>query len=229
MPRQRSHRGHGEGTIVERKDGRYQVAITLETGKRKFYYAKSRKEALDILRKAQHEMQQGTLVTSPKQTVQQFLTQWLEDYKPTVRIRTYERVEQYVRIHIVPEIGHVALQKLTPAHIKSLYSKKLKEGLSPTTVAHLHNVFHKALEDAVRLELLMKNVTEAVKPPRKARYEIKPLTVEQAKKLLDAARGQSLEALWIVALTTGMRRGEILALKWQDVDLLISAKGSQVR
>src|SRR5690348_7811242 len=96
------HRGHGEGSITERSDGRYQNAVTLENGKRKYYYAKSKKEALEILRKAQYEQQQGTLVTGPQQTLAQYLEGWLKSHKQRVRPRSYERYETIVRLHIVP-------------------------------------------------------------------------------------------------------------------------------
>jgi integrase len=163
------------------------------------------------------EQQQGTLVTSPHQKIEQFLHQWLEIHRASVRIRTYERYEQIVRIHLIPQIGHVQLQKLTVQHVQALYAK-LEKQLSSTSVNTIHAMLHKALEDAVKWGLLARNVCDAVSIPRRAYYEIKPLTMEQVQLLLDAAKGDSLEALWVLALTTGMRRGEILALKWQDIN-----------
>src|SRR5438105_8737037 len=116
-------RGHGEGSIYLRKDGRWTASITTEGRKRKYIYGRSRREVQEQLKIALREQQQGTLLTTPQQTVEQFLNQWLTSHKSSVRIRTYERYEQFVRIHLVPTIGHVQLQKLTPIQINTLYLK----------------------------------------------------------------------------------------------------------
>ena len=145
-----ARRGHGEGSIYRRKDGRWAATITLADYKRKTFYGHSRKEVQERLKIALREQQQGTLVTSPQQTVAQYLQQWLEICQPSVRIRTYERYEQLVRLHLVPTIGRIPLQKLTPQHVQSLYTQKLKDGLSRSTVHTLHAMLHKALKDALR-------------------------------------------------------------------------------
>lgn len=222
-----ARRGHGEGSIYHRKDGRWAATITLENHKRKTIYGHSRKEVQEQLKIALREQQQGTLVTAPQQTVAQYLKQWLENRQATVRIRTYERYEQLVRLHLVPTIGRIPLQKLTPQHVQSLYTQKIKGGLSRTTVNTLHAMLHKALEDALRWNLVARNVCDAVSPPQPDRYEIQPLNKEQAQQLLAAAHGHPLEALIVLALATGMRRGELLALKWQDLDF--STRTLQVR
>ncbi len=211
-------RGNSEGSIYRHNEKYWAASITLENGKRKYFYGKTRKEVQEKLRVALNEQKQGTLVTAPQQTVEQFLKQWLETCKPSVRIRTYERYETFVRLHVVPVIGHIQLQKLTAQHIQALYAKKLEEKLSPTTVNVLHAMLHKAFDDAVRWGLIARNVCDLVSPPRRAHYEIKPLTMEQAQQLMAAAKGHNMEALFVLALTTGMRRGEILALKWQDIN-----------
>jgi len=173
----------------------------------------------DKLQVALQEKQQGIVPTgTATQTVAQFLTDWVENsQKQNVRARTYERYEQFVRIHLVPEIGYIQLQKLTAIQINNLYLK-LGKRLSSSTLNTLHMMLHKALEDAVRWGLLARNICDAVSAPRRTHYEIKPLTKEQAQLLLDTAKEDSLEALWVLALTTGMRRGEVLALKWQDIN-----------
>lgn len=217
MGRSKGHRGHGEGSITERKDGRYQVAISLEDGKRKYYYASSKKEAMEILRKVQHEQQQGTLVTGPQQTLEQYLKEWLQSHK-SIRPRTYERYEAIIRLHLVPTLGKLTLQKLTAQHLDRLYTRKIESGLKPKTVAAIHTMLHTALDKAVRLGLIARNVCDLVSPPRVVRKEITPLTLEQVQKLLEAAKGHPQEVLFILALSTGMRRGELLGLKWQDID-----------
>lgn len=214
-------RGNGEGSIYKQKDGLWAASMSIDTPegrKRKYFYGKTRKEVQEKLATALHERQQGTLITAPTQTVEQYLAQWLIAHKPGVRVRTYERYEGFVRLHVVPVIGRIQLQKLSAQHIQGLYARKLDEGLSPTTVNTLHMMLHKALDDAMRWGLVARNVCDLVSAPRRAHYEMKPLTLEQAQKLLVALHGHNMEALFVLALTTGMRRGEILALKWQDVD-----------
>ena len=214
-------KANGEGSIYRRKvDGMYVGCITLDDGKRKYFYSKKRQEVHDKMQAALLEKQQGTLVTAPQQTVSQYLAYWLEhNVRDAVRPRTYERYESIVRLHIVPIMGKVKLQALTPQHINTLKSKKLKEGLSPTTVSAIHDMLHKALDDAVKMGLIARNVCDVVSHARKQHKEINPLMPEQARKLLEAAKGHPQEALFVLALATGMRRGELLGLKWQDINL----------
>jgi integrase len=108
---------------------------------------------------------------------------------------------------------------LTPAHLRGLYREKLDAGLSPRTVKYVHVTLHKALKQAVMDGLIPRNATDAVKPPQVRREEMHPLAPEQVKLLLEAARGDRLEALYVLAITTGLRQGELLGLKWEDVDL----------
>jgi integrase-like protein len=121
-----AHRGHGEGSIYHRSDGRWAACISLEGGKRKTFYGKTRREVQEQLKTVLHQQQQGMLITGPQQKVGEFLTHWLEDvHKHTVRPRTYERYEAMIRLHLGPEIGHYQLQKLSPQHLQAFYSKKL--------------------------------------------------------------------------------------------------------
>jgi len=212
-------RGHGEGSLFQRKDGRWVAQITLEDGRRKPLYGKTRKEVHEKLQKALYEQKQGTLLIGPQQTIKQYLEHWLEDvHRPTIRISTYVRYRDLLTKHILPSLGFIQLQKLTPQHVQALYARKLKEGLSARSVRFLHAVLHKALDNAVRTNLITRNVCNAVTPPRLTKYEIQPLSEEQARLLLDVARGHRLEALLTLAITTGMRRGELLALRWQDIN-----------
>jgi len=212
-------RGHGEGSIFQRKDGRWVAQITLEDGRRKPLYGKTRKEVHDKLQKALYEQKQGTLLTGPQQTIKQYLEHWLEDvHKSSIRISTYARYRNLLDLHILPNLGSLQMQKLSPQHVQSFYASKLKEGLSARSVRILHAVLHKALDNAVRTNLVTRNVCNAVTPPRLTKYEIQPLSEEQARMLLDVARGHRLEALLTLAITTGMRRGELLALRWQDIN-----------
>jgi len=167
-------------------------------------------------------MQQGIVLTgTARQTVEQFLTDWLENsQKHSVRARTYERYEEIVRLHISPVLGRHRLQKLTAQHVQAFYTQMLNEGLSPSTVEVFHTVLHKALDTAVKWGLIPRNVCDLVSPPHREQFEIKPLTLEQAHQLLAVARGHRQEALFALALSTGMRRGELVALKWQDINFV---------
>jgi integrase len=215
-----SKRGNGAGSIYRRKsDGKWVGSVSLGVGQRKVFYGKTQKEVQEKVNKALYEQQQGMLSASPHQTLDQFLSGWLENsQKQSVRPRTYERYEEVVRLHIVPSLGTHQLQKLSPQQVQSLYAQRLAAGYSPTTVHHIHNVLHKALKAAVRWDLLARNVCELVDPPRKAHFEGQALTVAQSRRLLAATHGHRLEALFHLELATGLRRGEIMGLKWQDIN-----------
>lgn len=216
----RGRRGNGEGTISQRKNGTWEAKITLEDGKRKSIYGKTRKEVQDKLKVVLREQQQGTLITASQQKLEDFLSDWLENtQKHSVRPRTFERYEEIVRLHINPVLGRHYLHKLTPQQVQTFYKKKLDEGLSARSVESFHNVLHKALDTAVRWGLVARNVCDAVSAPRGQSFEVIMLTVEQVRAFREALHGHRLEALFLLAIATGMRRGEIMGLKWQDVDL----------
>jgi integrase len=211
---------HGEGSVYQRKDGRWVAQFYLETGKKKCLYRKSEKEARAALRKALHELEQGTLATGPQQTLKVYLEQWLEQvHRPTVRLSTYYSYRTIIHKHLIPCLGYIQLQRLTPQHVQAFYAEKLKEGLSAKRVRMFHSVLHTALANAVKWNLVARNVCDVIVLPSRKRYEIQPLTEQQAKRFLQAVHGHKLEALLTVALVTGMRRGELLGLRWQDIDL----------
>src|SRR5215218_11020306 len=123
------------------------------------------------------------------------------------------------RVHIKPALGRLQLKSLTSAHVRSLYRHKLNAGLTPRTVQYVHTTLHKALKDAVADGLVPRNVTEGIKAPRPKKKEIRPLDPVQTRTLLDAARRNRLEALYVLAIHCGLRQGELLGLRWEDVDL----------
>ncbi len=215
----RGRRENGEGTIYRRQNGTFAATFTTASGKRKTLYAKTQKEAREKLRKALYEVQQHTFVDAPQQTLAQFFTDWLENtQRQSVRPRTYERYEEMMRLHILPALGRHKLQSLSAQQVQAFYAQKVKEGLSPTTVVGFHSLMHKALDTAVKWNLVARNVCDAVTPPREQPFEVRALTLEQILKLLEVVEGHRLEALFKLALATGMRRGEIMGLKWQDID-----------
>lgn len=214
-----ARRGHSEGSVYKRKDGRWVASITLEQRKRKYFYGDTRREVLEKLKIALHEQQQGTLATGPQQLFRTYIEHWLEEaYKPSVKLLSYQQYRSAVKNHLIPGLGHLPLQKITAAKIQALYAEKRNDGLAPRTITFIHAVLHSALENAVKWGLVSRNVAKLVSLPRAQRYEAKTLTSEQAKKLLETARESHIEALLVMAVTTGMRRGELLALHWGDID-----------
>ena len=235
-------RGNGEGSITRRKDGLYMARYTVQTAtgsKRKTLYGKTRNEVSEKLTKAMADRDDGLVFDADNLKVGEYLERWLVDsVLETVRPTTYERYEQIVRIHVRPALGSVKLKNLTPVHVRGLYREKLEAGLSARTVQYIHVTLHKALKQAVQDGLIPRNATEAVKAPQVRREEMRPLSGEQVKVLLEVARGDRLEALYVLAIHTGLRQGELLGLKWEDVDLesgtlrvrrtLVTAKGGPV-
>jgi integrase len=216
-------RGNNEGSITLRKDGRWMARPTIHTPdgiKRPSIYGKTREEARQQLAKIIAERDSGLVFDAKNLTVGEYLDRWLRDsVRDTVRPSTYERQEQLVRLHIKPALGRLKLKSLTPAHVQGLYRDRMDSGLSPATVHKIHVVLHKALSQAVRWSLIPRDAAEAVKAPRPAPDEIRPLNREQVNALLEGVRANRLEALYVLAVTTGMRQGELLGLKWEDVDL----------
>jgi len=163
--------------------------------------------------------------------VGEYMDRWLADsVRDTVRQRTYERYESIARVHIKPAIGRLKLKALTPAHARALYRQKLDSGLAPRTVNYIHVTLHKALSQAVSDGLVPRNAA-SVKAPRPKKPEIKPLSPEQARKLIEAAgeSGDRFEALYVLALHCGLREGELLGLRWDDVDFSGATATLQVR
>jgi len=162
----------------------------------------------------------GLPVGEKQPTVKEYLTRWLEDAaRPTIRPTTYQRYATLVEKYISPRIGTVELDKLSPVHVQALYADLERAGVSPRMRQFIHAVLHRAMEQAVKWQLVPRNPCAAVERPRAPRKEFRVLDAAEARKLMDAAKGDRLEALLVLALTTGMRQGELLGLHWEDVDL----------
>ena len=216
-------RGNGEGSISRRKGGGWMAQYTLYTAdgrKRKTLYGKTRAEVAAKLAKSLSDREGGINFDVGNLTVENYLNRWLTDsVKDTVRQRTWERYEQIARVHIKPALGRLKLKALTPTHARSLYREKLDTGLAPRTVQYIHTTLHKALKDAVADGLVPRNVTEGIKAPRPKKKEVNALSADQASAFLSTARGDRFEALYVVAVHCGLREGELLGLRWADVDL----------
>jgi integrase len=217
-------RGQNEGSVFERKDGRWCGLMSLgwENGhrKRKYFYGATATEVQEQLLKARSDHSKGLPVAMERQTVEQFLDHWLEyTVKPSARPRSYESFEIIIRRHIKPELGKIRLEKLAPQQVQTVLDRKLKGGLAPQTVVHIRMVLRTALNQALKWSLVARNAAALTSPPRIAHHEIRPLQALEARRFLDAARGSRLEALYNVAVSLGLRRGELLWLRWQDLDL----------
>jgi integrase len=221
--KERKRSDHGGGSVYQRRSkGRQRWVAAMrdpETGKRLERYAKSQREAYALLEQMKNDIRQGTLVSASHQTTGNYLQEWFElIQKQAVRPTTYLKQEFLLTRHILPAIGHIQLQKLAPQHIQQLYSEKLGEGWKPSSIRNLHKILHKALGNAVRWKLVPRNVCDLVTLPRQVRYTPQTLTEEQTVRLLQAARGHPLEPLIVLALTIGMRHGEIAALRWSAIN-----------
>ncbi len=150
-----------------------------------------------------------------------FLDDWLENiHRPTLKLSSYVKYRRLIDSHIIPQLGHIKLQKLHQSHVQAFYTKKLGQGLASGYVRMFHAILHKALDHAVEWEYVARNVCDLAHAPRLVRKrKAQFLTKEQALQLLKALQGQQLEALVSLALATGMRRGELLALRWSEVDM----------
>ncbi len=224
-------RGNGEGSISRRKDGLYMARYTLETAtgaKGKTVYAKTRKKVSEKLTAAMADASKGINIDGVSKTVGAFLTGWLENsVRGSVRKSTYDRNESLCRVHLIPALGRKKLKTLNAADVAGFYRSRLDSGCSAASVHKMHETLHKALRQAVRWGYMMKNPADDVDPPKVHTEEVTPLTRVEARKLLDTVRGDRLEALYVVALHTGLRQGELLALSWEDLHL--EARKLQVR
>jgi len=225
------------GHIIKRYKNSYSVVLNMgidpTTGKRKQQWVSvkgTKKDAEKRLAEMLHQIDTGSFMKPGKTTVAEFLERWLKDYaKPNLAPRTAEGYESIIRQHLIPRLGNIPLMRLKPEHLQKYYSETLSSGrcgksssLTAQTVRHHHTALHKALQTAVEWGVLPRNVADAVKAPRAERPEMRTWGESEIGQFLQAARRTPYYALFYSALFTGMRRSELLALRWQDVDLILS-------
>jgi integrase len=214
----------GEGGVYQRKDGRFDAYITVQAhdGSKVLRTTKrTKKEAREWLNEKRHQRDKGTLPShdADRITVGAYLDRWLKTIHGTVARHTHKDYESKVRVHLKPAIGRIKLKDLRADDLQVLYAQKTAAGKSARTVEYIHTTIRKALERAEAWDLVTKNVARHAKPPKKGHTEHDVLSRDQVRRFFEAAQGDRFEALYILALTTGMRRGEILGLKWADIDL----------
>lgn len=219
------------GHIVQRSKnkGTWSIVIELDKGpdgKRRQQWTTfqgSHAEAQKKLTEILHQRDTGNYDSPGKTTVAAFLDKWLVDYaKPNLTPRSYERYESISRIHLIPALGNIRLTQLRANRIQDHYVSMLDKGLSPRSVRYHHVVLHKALVTAVRWGLVSRNAADGVDIPRPRRSEIQTWDESEIYQFLDTAKDSQYYALFYLALYTGMRRGELLALRWQDIDFIYS-------
>jgi integrase len=218
-------RGNGAGTVYPRrnKEGKttgYRGSYFTPDGKRRYVSAKRKSECERKLRDAMTDADRGLVFDATSQSVSEYMTRWLEDFaKANLASRTYHNYKLQIREHIVPALGKMKLSKLDTPNIQALYTAKVQAGLKPASVRYIHAVLHCALEKAVELRLVPRNPAASARPPKVRQEEITPLDREQAQVILEAAKGDRFECLYVLSLMCGLRMGESLGLRWSDVDL----------
>lgn len=218
------------GHITQRSKGAYSIKISTgkdpATGKYKsqwFTVKGSKRDAEKRLSELLHQIDTGSYMRPGKTTIADYLQRWLSDYaKPNLSPRGYERYESISRVHLVPNLGSISLTQLKPEHLQKHYSAMLKAGLSSSSVRYQHVILHKALQTAVKWGLLSRNIADGVDVPRVQRTEMQTWDESELNQFLETAKGSQYYALFYTALFTGMRRSELLALRWCDIDFVFS-------
>jgi integrase len=220
----RKRRGRNEGGIYKRGDGQWTASISLGydgTGqrKRRVVYGSSKKEVQDKLRDLQNRASHGTLDNAGQMTVGQFLDHWLEKVaRPAVRPTTYARYEEHVRLHLKPHLGSVRLAKLNDLHVEHLLAEMQHSGASDSCRRRVGKALRQALRHAVNKGCLAVNPALKVKLPRVDKKEITVYDQEQVGTFLKAARKDRFYCLYVLALDSGMRQGELFGLQWPDIE-----------
>ncbi|MFO7942997.1 MAG: site-specific integrase [Anaerolineales bacterium] len=212
-------RGNNEGTIYQRSNGTYRAQISLN-GKRLSFTGETHKACLKWIRKMSTQIDEGMTYEGAKTTLEKFFREWLVMKSTTVRLSTERQYKQIGRDYILPELGSIELLKLKPDQIQTLYNKHIKSGASPRTVELVHAVLRGCLNHAVKLGLISRNPTKAVVPPKPKPKEKLVLDENQIQALLIAAKEAqpAYLPLYQLAITTGMRLGELLGITWDDLD-----------
>jgi integrase len=212
-------RHYGVGSIYQRRSDGLWCGVISIGGRQKRLYGKTSAEVGAKLAAVRTELGKGTLPPGRAPFVAEFLRMWLEtSVKPRVRPLTYAGYKVNVEKHLIPSLGKIRLDQLTPLHVQQMMNDRLSRGLSTKSVAYMQQVLRTALGLAVKWDMVSRNVARLVDRPRIERKPINPLTPDEARRFLAAIRGHRLDALFSVALALGLRQGEALGLHWNDID-----------
>ena len=210
-------RGNNEGCIYRRKDGRWCAQVSLN-GKRITKYAKTQHECRDWVKQTLDKIEHGLTFEGAQLSLERYMQSWLSGKELSRRSSTVRNYRRYTDLYILPALGKLRLQAIVPAHIRQLYLRLQVEGKGARTIQLVHVTLRCAFAQAVKEGLIGYNPLEAVERPKVETKQFQIFTEEQARKFMMTAKGHPYEALFYLALTTGMRKGEILGLKWSDVD-----------
>ena len=211
-----SKRASGEGSVFKR--GKRWVGQVGSGQNRETGYFATQREANAWRRQMVEQRCQGLLFADSKVQLSKFLDEWLVVAKTSVRPNTYNQYAQIVHQHINPSLGKILLKELRPDHVQSLYTQKLKDGVSPRTTRMIHAVIHRALNHALKLGLVVRNVSDSVTRSKVPRKEMRTLDDYQVRLLIQVADSHQVGMIFWLAVTTGLRKGELLGLKWSDLD-----------
>jgi integrase len=219
-----TRRANGEGSVYRRSDGRWTAAhyvLQPNGGRvRRAVYGKTRKEAADKLADLVAKTSAGIPLAVRSWTVAAYAAHWLDDVvRPRLKPATFTSYRETLRLHILPTLGQVRVQALRPEHVRTLLARKLAAGLSPRSVQIIHGTLRAMLGEAEREEVITRNPAAIVRPPSLAHEEVEPWSPEEASHFLRATASHRLYALFAVGVAVGLRKGELLALQWSDVDL----------
>ncbi|MFB7288353.1 tyrosine-type recombinase/integrase [Actinacidiphila glaucinigra] len=223
MPGQRKRNPNGAGTITKRKDGRYQAAVYVlqpdGTRARKFAYGKTWAECDVKRRELLAKVESGIPVPTRSARLGEWLRYWLENViKPRRKRTTFAKYEVHVRLYLVPLLGAKKLEALSVADVRR-FLVRLEQQTTAATAKESHKVLRSALSAACREELIARNVVSLVEPPQVEQRDLSPWSLDETLDFLAAARTDPLYAAFVLAIALGFRRGEIIGLRWQDVDL----------
>ena len=219
-PRKRSN---GDGSLYRRRDGLWAGAFDVPTvsGKRRriVVYGKTREQARDKMNKALQDARAGKLVPDEVWKLGPYLDYWLENFvKRNRRPATYTLYEMNIRLYLKPGLGNHRLTALTVANVQQFFNQRLQEGDSVRKVQVMRTVLSAALTRAVREELISRNVARLVELPEWHAGTVRPWTAEEARQFLAVSESDPLHAVFVLLILYGLRRGEVLGLRWQDID-----------
>ncbi|MGW0629184.1 tyrosine-type recombinase/integrase [Streptomyces sp. NPDC002758] len=223
MPGQRKRNPNGAGSIWQRKDGRYEARVYVPqpdgTRKRKTVYGSTWEECDTKRQELVRRDRQGIPTPTRSAKLSEWLPYWLEHYiRPRRKLSTYDKYETHVRLYLVTLLGTKRLESLSAADVRRFITRVQNEQTA-ATAKEAHRVLRTALTAAVREELITRNVAALVEPPRVRQQEIRPWSLEETLSFLEAARADPLYAAFVLAIAMGLRRGELVGLRWSDVDL----------